>query len=52
VRKIEDHDGVSTGIFAHEFLDKYPCEWIKQALITLEKATEVYMVKETAEFHC
>jgi len=43
---------VSSGIFADEFPDKSPSEWTKQALITLEEATEAYMVEVTAEFHC
>ena len=50
--KIEHHDIVSSGIFADEFPDKRPHEWTKQALITLEGATEAYMVEVTAEFHC
>jgi len=52
VREIEHHDVVSSGIFADEFPDKRPHEWTKQALITLEEATEAYMVEVTAEFHC
>ena len=52
VREIEHHDVVSSGIFADEFPDKRPHEWTKQALITLEEATEAYMVEVTAKFHC
>jgi hypothetical protein len=52
VREIEHHDVVSSGISADEFPDKRPCEWTKQAVITLEEATEAYMVEVTAEFHC
>jgi len=52
VHEIEHHDVVSSGILADEFRDKHPREWTKQALITLEKATEAYMVKVTAEFQC
>jgi len=52
VCEIEHHDVVSSGIFADEFADKHPREWKKQALITLEEATEAYMVEVTAEFHC
>jgi len=52
VREIEHHDVVSSGIFADEFPDKRPREWTKQALITLEEATEAYMVEVTAKFHC
>jgi hypothetical protein len=51
VRKIEHHHIVSCGIFADEFPDKRPREWTKQALITLEEATEAYMVEVTAEYH-
>ena len=52
VRESEHHDVVSSGILADEFRDKRPREWTKQALITLEEATEAYMVEVTAEFHC
>jgi len=51
VREIEHHDVVSAGIFADEFPDMRPWEWTKQALITLEEATEAYMVEITAEYH-
>jgi hypothetical protein len=51
VCEIEHHDVVSSGIFTNEFPDKRPREWTKQALITLEEATEAYMVEVTAEFH-
>ena len=43
---------MSSGMLADELPDKRPREWTKHALITLEEATEVYMVKVTAEFHC
>jgi hypothetical protein len=52
VRNIEHHDVVSSGILVDEFPDEHPGEWTKQALITLEEATEVYMVEVIAEFHC
>jgi len=52
VREIKHHDVVNSGIFADEFPDEHPREWTKQALITLEEATEAYMVEVTAEFHC
>jgi hypothetical protein len=52
VHEIEHHDVVSSGIFEDEFPDKRPCEWMKQALNTLEEAMEAYMVEVTAEFHC
>jgi hypothetical protein len=49
---IEHHDVGTSGTFSHEFPDKRPREWTKQALITLEEATKAYMVEVTAEFHC
>jgi len=52
VSEMEHHDVVSSGIFADEFPDNHPREWTKQALITSEEATEMYMVEVTAEFHC
>jgi hypothetical protein len=52
VGEIEHHDVVSSGIFGDEFPDKRPREWTKQAVITLEEATEADMVEVTAEFHC
>jgi hypothetical protein len=52
VRETEHPDVVSSGIFADEFPDKRPHEWKKQALMTLEEATEAYMLEVTAEFHC
>ena len=52
VREIEHHDVVSYGIFADEFPDEHHREWTKQAVVTLEEATEAYMVEVTAEFHC
>jgi len=52
VREIEHHNVVSSVIFADEFPDNRPREWTKQALITLEEATEAYMVEVTADFHC
>ena len=52
VREIEHHDVVSSGIFTDEFPDKRPHEWMKHTLITLEEATEAYMVEVTAAFHC
>jgi len=52
VTKVEHHDVVSSVIFAHQFPEKHPCEWNNQALITLEEATEVYMVEVMAKSHC
>jgi hypothetical protein len=40
VPEIELDDVVSSGNFADAFPDKRHCEWMKQALITLEEATE------------
>jgi Fe-S oxidoreductase len=52
VRKIDHHDGVSSWIFADKFRDKRPQEWTKQALKTLEEATESYMVEVIPGSHC
>jgi len=52
VSEIKCCDVVSSGIVADEFRDNHPCEWTKQALISLEEATEVYMVEVFAESHC
>jgi len=52
VCEMEHHYVATSGIFAEEFPDKYPHEWMKQALITLEEATEVYMVEVIATPHC
>jgi hypothetical protein len=49
---MEHDDVVSSGIFADEFSTKHPRGWAKQTLITLEEATEAYMVEVSAEFHC
>jgi len=49
VREIEHHDVIITGIFADEFCDKGPREWTKQALKTLEEATESYIVEVIAK---
>ena len=51
VREIQHHDVVSSGSFADRFPDKDPREWTKPALITLEGATEVYMVEVIAASH-
>jgi hypothetical protein len=52
VYKIQHHNVVNCGMFTDEFPDKHPREWTKQVLITLEEATEAYMVEVTAKFHC
>jgi len=49
VREIELPDVVICGIFTDEFLYENPREWTEQALITLEHATEAYMVEVIAE---
>jgi len=51
-REIEHHDVISSGIFAEQFRDKHSWGWTKQALITLEEATEAYMVEVIAASHC
>jgi len=48
----EHLDVISSGIVADEYPDNHPCEWTKQAVITLERATEEYMVEVIAESHC
>ena len=45
---MEHHDVIRAGVFADEFRDKRPWEWTMQALKTLEKATESYMVEVIA----
>jgi len=51
VREMEHNDVVSSGTFADGLPDNNPCEWPKQALITSEEATDVYMVDVVAESH-
>jgi hypothetical protein len=48
IREIENHGVVSSGILADDFPDQGPWEWTKQALNTLEEATETYMVEVIA----
>jgi len=50
-REIEHHDVVRSWVFADRLPDKHPSERTKQALVTLEEATEVYMVEVLAESH-
>jgi len=52
VCKTDNHEVVSSGMFRNIFCDKLPQEWINQAVITLEEATETYMVEVIAAFHC
>ena len=40
--KIEHRDVVSTVIFADDFGDKHPQEWINEALLTFEEDMEAY----------
>jgi len=47
-REIDRHDVVSPGILADEFRDKGLREWTKQAIKTLDEATELYMVEVIA----
>jgi len=49
VHEMEHHDVVSSGISPDEFSDTIPQEWTKQALTTLEDATEAYLVEIMAE---
>jgi lipoate synthase len=49
VHEIEPHYVVTSGIVVDDFRDKGPREWTKQALKTLEEATELYMVEVIAE---
>ena len=52
VGDIEHHDVVNSVIFADKSRDKYPRRGVKHALITLEKATEAYLVEVLAKSHC
>jgi len=51
VCEIKRYDDVSSGIFANEFHEKRPREWTNNDPVSLEEATEVYMVQVLAEFH-
>jgi len=51
VRKVEHDDVARSGIFADEFPETSPGSRSKQALKTLEEATESYMVELIAESH-
>jgi hypothetical protein len=52
VHESTHHDVLCSGMFTDEIPDKHPREWTKQAVITLQDATEAYMVEVTAEFNC
>jgi hypothetical protein len=49
---IKQYDDVSFRIFADIFDGKYPWAWATRAIITLENATEAYMVKVVAKSQC
>jgi hypothetical protein len=49
VCEFEQHDVITSGISTDGFRDKGPLEWTKQAVTTLEEATESYMVEVIAE---
>jgi len=49
VREIDHPHGVSCGMFSHNFSDKNPREWTKEALTTLDCAPAAYMVEVLAE---
>ena len=49
VRKIEYYDVISSGIFADKLRHIGPREWAKQAVLTLEEATELYIIMVIAE---
>ena len=49
VPQIHHHAVVRSGIFADGLHDEYPQDWTRQALKTLEEATESYMVEVIAE---
>ena len=50
-REIEHYDVAFSGIFAYEFCNKGPQEWMKQDSKTLAEATESYIVEVIAESH-
>jgi hypothetical protein len=52
IRNLDHHAVLSCRIVKDEFHDKHPQECTKEALITLEKTTEAYMVEVITESHC
>jgi len=52
VLEIQQLHLVSSMMFMDELRDKHPREWTTQAIMTLEEATEGYMVNVIAESHC
>jgi hypothetical protein len=51
VRDIEQYCVDYSQIFADKYGDKHPQQWMKEALITLEEATEAYMVEVIGKSH-
>lgn len=51
VCKIENHDGIRSGISADEFCHKGPLEWSKEVLNTIEDARDMYIIEVIAESH-
>ena len=51
VWEIKHYDVARSGKFAYEFPVKNLLEWMKQASITLEEATEAYTFEVIAESH-
>jgi len=49
VCEIEHHNVGNSGILEDEFSDKNPREWTKEAVATLQDATEAYMVEVMAK---
>jgi hypothetical protein len=52
VCEIKHYNVLSSWIFVDEYGDKHPLEWMNQALITLQEATEAYMFEVLSESHC
>jgi hypothetical protein len=51
VLEIEHRDVISCGIFVDTLRSKRPWEWTNRALISLEEATEAYIVEVIAKSH-
>jgi hypothetical protein len=49
---MEHHDGVISGLFADEFPEEHSQELRKQAFITVEEATEAYMLEVIPASQC
>jgi len=52
VHDVEGHNFLNHGVVTDELHDIHPREWTNQTLITVEEATEVYMVGVLANCHC